>query len=74
LEPLNTEACGILKIENFDMTRNEYNLGFAPEVNQGYPCDSTMISSMSSISTKPAKIKKIILSINRRKIKQRLYI
>jgi hypothetical protein len=46
----------ILKIDNFDTSRNDYNLGLAPEVSQGFLGDCTIISAMSSLAKNPAKI------------------
>jgi hypothetical protein len=46
----------ILKIDNFDTSRNDFNLGLAPEVNQGHLGDCTIISAMSSLATNPSKI------------------
>ena len=43
----------VSRIPLFNKNRNDYNLGYAPEVNQGHIGDCTVISAMSSLSTKP---------------------
>jgi len=44
----------VLHTELFVKDRNEYNLGLAPEINQGHVGDCTIIAAMSSIASDPA--------------------
>ena len=46
----------VLHTELFVKDRNEYNLGLAPEINQGHVGDCTIIAAMSSIASDPANL------------------